>query len=103
MKIEKKVWLKFFQKIINGDKTFELRLADFECNPRDILVLREWDPKTKKYTGRVIKKKVTYVLKIRDVKFWPKKDVEKYGLQIISFKEKGGRDAAETKIVKNHH
>lgn len=89
MRIEKKVWPKFFQKIIDGDKTFELRLADFKCRPGDILVLKEWNPKTKKYTGRVLEKKVTYVLKIKDVKFWSKKDIDKYGLQIISFKERG--------------
>ena len=57
MKIEKKAWPEFFQKIINGDKTFELRLADFECKPGDTLVLREWKPETKEYTGRVLKKK----------------------------------------------
>jgi hypothetical protein len=63
-----------------------LRLADFKCKEGDILVLEEWDPKTKKYTGRVLEKKVTFVLKTKDIKFWPEKDVEKYGYQIISFK-----------------
>jgi len=86
MGIKKKVWPKFFQKILDGDKTFELRLADFECKPGDILVLREWNPETKEYTGRVIEKKVTYVIKTKNVEFWPKKEVEKYGYQIISFK-----------------
>ncbi len=86
MNIEKKVWPKYFQKIIDGDKTFELRLADFECNSGDDLVLKEWDPKTKEYTGREIEKQVTYVLKTKDLKFWSKEDIEKYGYQIISFK-----------------
>ena len=86
MKIEKKTWPKFFQKILDGDKTFDMRLADFECNVGDILVLREWDPETKEYTGRVLEKQATYVIKTRDINFWPKKDVETYGFQIISFK-----------------
>ncbi|PIN92785.1 hypothetical protein COU54_05530 [Candidatus Pacearchaeota archaeon CG10_big_fil_rev_8_21_14_0_10_31_24] len=86
MRIEKKVWPEYFQKIIDGIKTYELRLADFECNPGDILVLREWNPKAKKYTGRVIEKNVTYVSKTKDQTFWPKEDVEKYGFQIIAFK-----------------
>jgi len=86
MRIEKKVWPEYFQKILDGDKTFELRLADFECKPGDILVLKEWDPKTKKYTGRVLEKKVTYVIKTKDIKFWSEEDVEKYGFQIIAFK-----------------
>jgi len=55
-RIEKKVWPKFFQKILDGDKTFELRLADFECKLGDILVLREWDSEIKEYTGRVLEK-----------------------------------------------
>ena len=86
MKIEKKVWPEYFQKILNGEKKFELRLADFECKPGDILALKEWDPKTKEYTGRVLEKEVTYVLKTKDVKFWSKEDMKKYGFQIISFK-----------------
>jgi len=85
-KIEKKVWPEYFQKILNGDKNFELRLADFDCNIGDTLSLKEWDPKTKKYSGRTIDKIITYVLKTKDMKFWPKEDIEKYGFQIISFK-----------------
>jgi len=86
MRIEKKVWPEYFQKIIEGVKNYELRLADFECRPGDILVLKEWDPKTKGFTGRVLEKTVTYVGKTKGQKFWPKEDVEKYGFQIISFK-----------------
>ena len=86
MKIEKKIWPKFFQKVLDGDKTFELRLADFECNSGDTLVLREWNPETKEYTGRILEKQVTYVLKTKDIKFWPMEEVEKHGFQIISFK-----------------
>ncbi|MFH1289775.1 MAG: DUF3850 domain-containing protein, partial [Nanoarchaeota archaeon] len=86
MKIEKKTWPNLFQKILDGEKTFDARLADWECKPGDILVLREWDPKTKQYTGRVLEKKVTFVLKTKDIAYWPKKDVEKYGFQIFSFK-----------------
>ena len=86
MKIEKKIWPEYFQKIINGTKEYELRLADFECHVDDELILKEWNPKAKKYTGREIVKKVTYILKTKDIKFWPREDIEKYGFQIISFK-----------------
>ncbi len=86
MKIEKKVWPEYFQKIIDGTKTFEIRLNDFSCNPGDILVLREYNPETGKYTGRAVKKKVTYVAKTKDISFWPEKQIKKYGLQIIGFK-----------------
>lgn len=86
MRIEKKVLPEYFQKILEGKKTYELRLADWECNPGDILVLREWDPEKKEYTGRVLEKEVTYVGKTKNMKFFSKGDVERYGYQIISFR-----------------
>jgi ASC-1-like (ASCH) protein len=86
MKIKKKVWPEYFEKILDGKKTYELRLANWKCNEGDVLVLDEWNPKTKKYTGREIEKKVTYIGKTKNMKFWPKEAVEKYGYQIISFK-----------------
>ena len=86
MRIEKKAWPAYFENILDGTKTYELRLADFECKSGDTLVLCEWDPKTKTYTGRVIEKTVTYVGKTKGQTFWPAEDVEKYGFQIISFR-----------------
>lgn len=88
MRIEKKAWPEYFQKIIDGDKTYDLRVADFECQPGDILVLKEWDPQTKKYTGRKIEKKVTYVGKTKNFNFWTQTEIEKYGYQIMAFGSK---------------
>jgi hypothetical protein len=85
MVIEKKVWPEYFQRILDGDKKFELRLADWQCNKGDILVLKEWNPKTEKYTGRTIEKKVTMVIKTKELDFWSKEEVDEYGYQIISF------------------
>lgn len=86
MRIEKKIYPEYFQKILDGIKTYELRLADFECNPGDVLVLKEWNPSTKEFTGRVLEKEVTYVGKTKGQRFWPAEDVERYGFQIISFR-----------------
>jgi len=86
MKYIKKVWPEYFQKILDGKKTYELRLADWECNEGDILVLQEWDPETKEYTGKEIEKEVTYVGKTKNMNFWTKEEIKKYGYQIISFK-----------------
>jgi len=86
-KIEKKVWPEYYQEITEGKKTYELRLNDFNIEEGDILFLREYDPKTKKYTGREIEKKVGFVgrWKINDLNvFWNKEDIEDRGLQIIS-------------------
>ena len=84
-KIEKKVWPSYFQAIVDGKKTYELRLADFDVKEGDILVLKGWDPETKEYTSRAIEKKVTYVGKTKGLTFWSKEDIDKYGYQIIAF------------------
>lgn len=87
--IEKKVWPEYFQQILDGKKTFELRLHDFEIREGDTLVLREWDPATKDYTGRKLSRTVGYVgaWKVDDLtKFWPREDIDKHGIQIISLK-----------------
>lgn len=80
------MWPEYFQAILNGKKTYELRLADFECKEDDILILKEWSPDTKKYTGRKIEKIVTYIGKTKGLTFWSKDDIDKYGYQIITFK-----------------
>lgn len=87
MKIKKKVWPKYFQAIFDGKKSYELRLADWSCNEGDILILQEWDPETKDYTGRELEREITYVGKFRiDDLFWPEEDIKEHGLQIISLK-----------------
>jgi ribosomal protein S17 len=86
MKIEKKVWPEYFQKILNGKKHYELRLADWDCEEGDVLILKEWNPETKEYSGRVLEKEVTYVGKTKNLSFWSKEEIEKHGFQIISFK-----------------
>jgi len=88
-KIEKKIWPEYFQEILIGKKTFELRLNDFDINEGDILILKEWNPKTKDYTGRELEKEVGYVgkWKIDDLtKFWSREDIDSKGIQIISIK-----------------
>jgi len=84
MIIKKKCWPESFQLILNGKKKFDIRLADFECKPGDILLLEEFDPITQKYTGRKIEKKVTYISKTKNLRYWAKEDIDKHGLQIIS-------------------
>jgi len=84
-RIEKKIWPEYFEAVRDGSKTYELRLADFTCRPGDMLVLKEWDPKTKQFTGREVEKTVSYVGRTKDYHFWPKEEVDKYGYQIIGF------------------
>jgi len=86
--IHKKVWREYFEKIISGKKKFELRLADFEVNEGDTLVLEEWDKDIKEYTGRKVEVIVTYIFKTKGQTFWSPAEIEKYGFQIIQFEPK---------------
>ena len=81
--IKKKTWPKYFKLVKSRKKNFELRLANFKVKEGDILVLEEWNPKKKKYTGRKIKRKVKYVLKFHLNDFGQKKEIEKRGLYVI--------------------
>ncbi|MFH0852852.1 MAG: DUF3850 domain-containing protein [bacterium] len=83
--VEKKAWPEYFEAVLSGKKNFDLRLDDFEIGEGDMLVLKEWDPKTREYTGRSVEKKVTYVGKFKiDKLFWPEEQVKEKGIQILS-------------------
>jgi hypothetical protein len=86
--IKKKVLPEYFELILLGEKRMELRLADFEINKGDTLVLEEWDKDKKDYTGRRLEVVADYILKTKDVSFWTPEEIEKYGFQIIQFKVK---------------
>jgi hypothetical protein len=82
-RIEKKMWPESYELVLTGQKTYDLRLADWDVHPGDTIVFREWDPDTGEYTGRSMEKEVGYVGKTKDWEVWPEADIEKYGYQII--------------------
>ncbi len=81
--IHKKIWPEYFDLVVSGKKRFELRLADFDVKEGDTLVLEEWDPTTKAYTGRTIQKQVDYVLKFDLDKHGQKEEILEKGLYVI--------------------
>ena len=83
MEIKKKIWPEYFELIEKGKKKFEVRLADFDISEGDTLILEEYDPKTKSYTGRKIKKIVKKVSYIKPTKMYNIEDIEKYGFNVI--------------------
>ena len=85
MRIEKKTWPESFNAILRGVKTFDVRLADWKCSVGDTLVLREYDPGAKQYTGRVLEKKITYILRTKDQPYFSEEEVKKHGFQILGF------------------
>ena len=87
--IEKKIWPKYFKKIEENKKHFEVRLADFEVEEGDVLILKEWDPKTKKYTGKELKCKTGLIIKIPETmeSFHKKEEIEKHGFYVIELEK----------------
>lgn len=57
-----KTWPEYFNDIISGKKKFELRENDRNFKVGDILNLREFDPKSYKYTGLSKSAEVIYIL-----------------------------------------
>jgi len=82
--IEKKVLTKYFDKIVAGQKTFELRLADWDCQEGDTLVLIDIDDISRKPTGRVLRRTVGTVVRTKDIDFWTDDEITKHGYQILS-------------------
>lgn len=56
----KKLIQPYFDDVWNGNKTFEIRKNDCDYQVGDLLILREFDKKTDKYTGDWIMTKIIY-------------------------------------------
>ncbi len=57
-----KTWPPYFQMILDGQKTFELRKNDRDFKEGDYLILQEYLQENKFYTGRVVVRKVGVVI-----------------------------------------
>ena len=56
-----KSWPWFFQAMADGKKKHDMRQTDRNYQVGDTLSLREFDPRTGKYTGLCLDKKITYI------------------------------------------
>ncbi len=59
---ELKTLEKYFNAMASGEKTFELRKNDRGFLVGHQLLLREYNPHSKSYTGRTLQWKINYVL-----------------------------------------
>ena len=62
-----KTLTEYFEKVLKGDKTFEIRKNDRNFKVNDTLILQEYIPsspdlKSNGYTGREVRVRVTYIL-----------------------------------------
>lgn len=58
---ELKTWPEYFQAVMDGTKTFEIRANDRDFKVGDILSLREWCPRRESFTGFRLERQVTYL------------------------------------------
>ena len=65
MNHELKIYPEYYKQILLGLKKVEIRLNDRNYQENDLLILNEFDPKTERYTGSQLKRKVDFI--IRDV------------------------------------
>lgn len=87
MKIIKKVRHEYFEALLEGRKQFEIRLADFKYKPGDTLVLLE--QKHGKLSGRKLECEILFTINTKIAeKFWTKKQINKYGLAVLSLRRK---------------
>lgn len=85
-RIVKKILPEYFDLIASGKKKYEFRLADFEIQEGDTLVLEEWDssePAIRKPTGRSLEKTATYVRRFSFDEFKQLREMEEKGFYII--------------------
>lgn len=59
---ELKTWPLYFASVEDGSKPFEARKNDRNFRVGDVLALNEWEPDRQRYTGRVLLRRVTYIL-----------------------------------------
>lgn len=71
-----KTWPPYFQQILDGDKTFDLRINDRDFQPGDYLIFREFiptpaaPPEESGYTLRVVVRKAGVILYGEGVGEW---------------------------------
>lgn len=62
MRHDLKCWPEFFDAILSGAKTFDLRNNDRNFGVGDSILLHEYDPQLQRYTDRFLERRVTYIL-----------------------------------------
>lgn len=63
MKHELKIYPEHYMNVLLGIKKIEVRKNDRNYQERDILILNEYDPKTERYIGGQVIRKVDHIVK----------------------------------------
>lgn len=81
MRHELKIWPVYFDQVRSGNKLFEIRNNDMDFKVGDEVMLKEFDPSKKEYSGRAILVLITYLTDFN----------QKQGFVVFSFHRKQGK------------
>ena len=70
---ELKILPEYFDAVLDGRKTFEIRKNDRDFAVGDTLILKEWNEMYRMPTGRQLRCEITYILKSNE-------ETKEYGL-----------------------
>ena len=82
-RIHKKIWPERFRLLKLGRMDLDIRLADFQLKTGDTLIFEEWNPRTRRYTGRSLERRVGAVVKFNLAKLNTLKDIQRHGHYLI--------------------
>jgi len=71
---ELKTWPEYFQLMVRDEKSFELRKNDRGFLAGHKLLLREYNNETEKYTGRILRRNIIYVLQGKEAEVFGLKE-----------------------------
>jgi hypothetical protein len=57
-----KSWPEYFEPLMTGAKTFDLRRNDRDYQVGDLITLKEYEPRDKAYSGREITKRISCLM-----------------------------------------
>jgi hypothetical protein len=80
---ELKTWETYFNALVSEEKNFELRKNDRGFLVGHELLLREYSPDSQTYTGRTLRRKITFVLEGSEAEIFGLKP----GFCILALKE----------------
>ena len=92
---ELKAWPELFSGLINGTKTADVRsYSDRAFSVGDVIISREFDPKTGEYSGRIQERKIARVDDLYAL--------TGLKLALLSFENVGAETAAEKRAAKDY-
>ena len=59
---ELKTWPAEFQAVMDGKKNFDIRAKDRDFQVGEFLTLKEYNPESKEYTGRVCAREIIFIM-----------------------------------------